>query len=543
MISIASERLQAAGVKGSFGTSATPSVRCMLKAEDYNIYGSNLADGFVIVAKDENVRPVLAYGDSHLDVDNMPSNMKWCLGLIERHLAKAGSAAAGRRNAKYTPVANFITTKWGQSSPYNLLTPSVDGNHCPVGCVATAMAQCMNVFKYPASASFAAVYSIKDAKKTTTVNSTYSWDYSDSYGNASLLKGKRIAQLMADCGYASGMNYDLSGSGTMLFMAGSALVNCFNYPEESIKCLSRYTCNDEDWYSIIYNEIQNGSPVLYGGDDPTQGGHAFVFSGIDSDGLVYVNWGWNGDGDGFYSIDLLDPSPSSFSESQDMVYGLRVQPLPTDYIQGLITLINDTTCYSFRYEPYVDEEHGYNVQKCIQIDIPTGMGNLNSSTFIGDFGLFAIDQTDGSEWIVAETDRDTLESGYGTYGEGIVYFYDVADLKVGHTYRMSFGARDDRDIRWRSLLCVGGEIAYDVVIGTDGKATITGPVEVPIVTGKPTAIRSTYASANPDGLTRVYDLTGRQVYVAPSQSFNLWDVPARGILVVSDANGSRRVVR
>ena len=167
---------------------------------------------------------------------------------------------------------------------------------------------------------------------------------------------------------------------------------------------------------------------------------------------------------------------------------------------------------------------------------------MNSSSFIGDFGLFAIDLTDSSEWVVAETDRDTLETGYGVWGDSIIYFYDVADLKVGHTYRMSFGVRDDRDIRWRSLLCPGGEIAYDVTIGADGNATITGPVQVPIVAGNTSAVRS-LAATKDDGLTRVYDLSGRQVYVAPTRSFNLWEVPARGVLVVSDANGSRRIVR
>lgn len=542
MMAIAASRLQTAGVKATFDNDKTPAVRCLQQTSEYNIYGSTLADGFVIVAKNENVPPVLAYGDTPLDVNRMPTDMQWCLNLMERRIAKNGQAVATGLPEIFSPVANFVTTKWGQGSPYNLLTPSVDGEHCPTGCVATAMAQCMNVFKYPASASFEEEYSVKNAKKTATVNSSYSWNYSDSYGASSLIAGKRIGQLMVDCGYAASMNYDIDNSGTYGFLAGYALVNHFNYPEQCVKHMSRFNMSDEEWFNIIYREIQNGSPVLYGGNDAKNGGHAFVFSGMDADGLVYINWGWDGTGNGYFAIDLLDSPQGSFTELQEMIFGIRVQPLPTDHIYGWITALNDSVGYNFRYEPYINEEHGYNVQKCIQIDLYEGFYNMNSSTFCGEFGLFAIDLTDGSEWVVAETDPDTLMTGYGAFGDSIMYFYDVADLKVGHTYRMSFGARDYRDTRWRSLLCEGGEIAYDVTIGADGNATITGPVQVPIVAGNTSAVRS-LAATKDDGLTRVYDLSGRQVYVAPTRSFNLWEVPARGVLVVSDANGSRRIVR
>ena len=542
MMAIAASRLQAAGVKASFGTDKTPAVRCLKQTQEYNIYGSTVADGFVIVAKNENVRPVLAYGDTPLDVDRMPADMKWCLSLMERRLAKIDHYVATGLPEQFSPVANFITTKWSQDSPYNLLTPTIDGEHSLVGCVATALAQCMNVFKYPASASFEEEYYVLGSKKTATVNSKYSWNYADSYGSSSLIAGKRIGQLMVDCGYATCMQYDKDGSGTYNYLAGRALVTHFKYPEQCVKYIDRYLMTEEEWFNTIYSEIQNGSPVLYGGNDPKEGGHAFVLCGMDADGLVYCNWGWSGKGDGFFDINLMDSPLGSFTENQCMTYGIRVQPLPTDQIYGWISSLNDSVGYSFRYEPFVDEEHGYNVQKCIQIDLYEGMANMNSSTFCGEFGLFAIDLTDGSEWVVAETDPDTLMTGYGAFGDSIMYFYDVADLKVGHTYRMSFGARDYRDTRWRSLLCEGGEIAYDVVIGADGKATITGPVAAPVVYGNTSAVGSV-AAAKSDGLTRVYDLSGRQVYVAPTRSFNLWDVPARGIFVVSDANGSRRIVR
>ena len=46
-----------------------------------------------------------------------------------------------------------------------------------------------------------------------------------------------------------------------------------------------------------------------------------------------------------------------------------------------------------------------------------------------------------------------------------------------------------------------------------------------------------------DGLTRVYDMQGRLVHTAPTATFNLWKVPARGVLVVKQGNTVRKVAR
>jgi hypothetical protein len=46
-----------------------------------------------------------------------------------------------------------------------------------------------------------------------------------------------------------------------------------------------------------------------------------------------------------------------------------------------------------------------------------------------------------------------------------------------------------------------------------------------------------------DGITRVYDMQGRLVHTAPTATFNLWKVPARGVLVVKQGNTVRKVAR
>ena len=83
--------------------------------------------------------------------------------------------------------------------------------------------------------------------------------------------------------------------------------------------------------NTIYSELSAGRPILYTGVDPGAGGHAFVFDGIDADGKIHVNWGWDGTGNGFYDIADLNPTDERgkpgndhFNKQQSMLYGLRM---------------------------------------------------------------------------------------------------------------------------------------------------------------------------------------------------------------------------
>ena len=74
--------------------------------------------------------------------------------------------------------------------------------------------------------------------------------------------------------------------------------------------------------NIIYKELSDGCPIIYGGNSGT-GGHSFVFDGYDEDGLVSVNWGWEGVDDGYFTLKLSIPGDCTFNTWQDMVVGLE----------------------------------------------------------------------------------------------------------------------------------------------------------------------------------------------------------------------------
>ena len=553
-------------VKGMLGgTKSQMELLCVSNEKAFSVFTPESGKGFVIVAKSDKMEPVIGYGAGHFDADNIPSGLKWYLDEVSRELEAAeqrGIRHAPRRAiATYTPVENFVTTQWSQEFPYDRKTP----NNWPSGCVATALAQCMNYCQWPASASFTGTYYIttkrgtqeKTERKTEDVSTTYTWPYKDTYKSFGRW-GDNVDELLRDCGYATYMDYSKDGSGAVSYMTGVALTTVFGYPEESVKYLQYdYLCDPDLWAQIIYDELGKRSPVYYAASDASSGGHAFVFSGIDEDGLVYVNWGWRGTADGFYAITNLNPKANGeenlFDHSMSVVYGIRPQPLPTDHIEGRIYAYTGDP-FTFRFGTEKDDDEVEHIT--LYCDIPYGFINLNSSEFRGVFGLFAQDLTEGTDWVIEPDlqDRDTIPAGYGYAGSSAeykeFYFYYFIDgekgLKPGHTYRMSFGTKDDREGTWHSILCHGGELAYDITYTGDPATCVISEekTQVPILTSIHDVHPDNAAGdMTSDIFTRVYNTSGRLVYIVPTSQFNLWDIPAHGVLIVKQGKNVRKVVR
>ena len=536
-------------VKGVTSKRVQPAtLECVADDDTYAVFTPGKgADGFVIVAKSDLVDPLIGYSTKRFNADDMPAALKWYLTTVSRHLTdiENGLAKAPRRTAAtFIPVENFVTTQWSQDYPFNQKTPSKYLS----GCVATAMAQCLNYRQYPASVDFDGDYYVtkKVGKKETLVNqeehvsTTYTWPYKDKYASFGKYDDN-IDELLRDCGYATYMQYSEEGSGTSTYLSGVALVDVFGYPEESVKYYEM-DCfgNKDEWNQIVYDELAFRSPIIYAAHDPSYevGGHAFLFSGVDEEGLVYVNWGWRGSANGFYDIALLNPknggSTDHYTDYQCMVTGIRPTPLPTDQIQTRIYGFTGDP-YTFRWGTETDdngEEH-----HTLYADIPYGLINYCPSSFVGVFGIFAEDLTDSTTWVIEEElqDRDTIPAGYGWCSTdesykafGFYYYIDSEKgLKPGHTYRMSFGTKDDREGTWHSLLCFGGELAYDITY-TGDPATSTVDPEVKYLTSAIHNLPAAVSDRHP-AMDLWFDLSGRRV-----------TQPSHGIYL---RNGKKIVVR
>ena len=57
-----------------------------------------------------------------------------------------------------------------------------------------------------------------------------------------------------------------------------------------------YDNDDNNWDNILYEELSSNRPIIY-----TGGNHAWVIDGYQ-DGAFHMNWGWDGDMDGYYKV-------------------------------------------------------------------------------------------------------------------------------------------------------------------------------------------------------------------------------------------------
>ena len=245
-------------------------------------------------------------------------------------------------------VGPLIQTTWGQEMPYYLQCPKQNGEYCVVGCVATAMAQVMNYWQYPTDLPalnryYSSGFGYVPALPATTVdynlmlNSYCHWDYNtssliqDTYTDA---QAQEVAKLGRYCGQAAEMQYSPEGSGAYTWDQETAMQD-FGYTSAVLKSKSsgwggwgsdNYTT--AQWENMLKVEIDAGRPILYSATDPSEGGHAFICDGYNSDGKFHFNLGWYGTCDGWYATTALnmthrDGDVLRFSSSHEIITNIQ----------------------------------------------------------------------------------------------------------------------------------------------------------------------------------------------------------------------------
>lgn len=81
---------------------------------------------------------------------------------------------------------------------------------------------------------------------------------------------------------------------------GNSISSEFNLQNDY---LYKGSYSQSGWEAMIYANLSSGRPLLYSGSNPTSGGHAVVLDGYQSStGLFHFNFGWGGQGDGYYTV-------------------------------------------------------------------------------------------------------------------------------------------------------------------------------------------------------------------------------------------------
>ena len=335
--------------------------------EPFYIFNAEGKKGFVVVSGDDRTEPILGYSDQgEISVENMPENLEYWLECYEVQMktldqAKTAGSRGITRSASKAAVAPLIQTKWDQFEPYNLMCPDgsyVDydetgynsANRCVTGCVATAMAQVMYYHQWPESCGpinpYDIIYRYENVGTEEAPNwqpvidhsfhglegTEFKWnDMALSYTtNVTGTSADAVAELMRYCGQAVNMNYGLSkNGGSSAGVSAWDMATYFNYSKNA-RSVYRMFYSVTEWEDMIYQELANNRPVLYGGSSAS-GGHEFICDGYDGNGLFHFNWGWSGGSDGFFVLSLANPQElgsgggtniDGYSYIQDAIIGL-----------------------------------------------------------------------------------------------------------------------------------------------------------------------------------------------------------------------------
>ncbi len=317
-------------------------------ATDYYVFNVSNGEGFVIVAGDDRVKPILAYSTTgSFDPNNMSEGFQFTLdGFCEeiqyvrehnltatpdivaewRSVNEKGSLNRGGQTR--TVVGPLCQTLWNQNFPWNSQCPEDpegSGGHVYAGCVATAMGMVMKFWEWPAQGVGSHSYHPEGyAQQSANFGETeYHFELMPNTLDSTSTEEEyfEIAQLLHHLGISVDMMYSGSGSGAYSDAVPSALRSYF-----------RYNCNDhvtnygnwwpgwgytnEEWAQMLKDGgLDELLPLYYSGqDDSGAGGHAYVCDGYDENDYFHFNWGWSGRDNAWCPIGALNTTRYAFNQ-------------------------------------------------------------------------------------------------------------------------------------------------------------------------------------------------------------------------------------
>lgn len=291
-----------------------------------NLYAfADDADGsYVIVAGDDCVEPVLAYG--HTGTSNifmMPEPIQLMLLSYDQQIGTMRSENASSRAPEASsrePIAPLIQTMWHQYLPFNYNCPydEIAGRNTVVGCVALALAQLMYYYQYPQGTTVEIpAYTTYGRYELPALPPT-TFDYSKMHLNYDMIDDDKrntidptdpsiaeVTKLLLYAGCALKMEYSTDGSASVFdneliaryfgFDKGARYLRAGNYPHDV-------------WEEMVYNELKAGRPVPYSAGAVGNQSHQFIIDGYDGKGFFHANVGEIGRGgfDSFFRLGVLN---------------------------------------------------------------------------------------------------------------------------------------------------------------------------------------------------------------------------------------------
>ena len=447
------------------------------------VFGRN-GGGFVIIAGDDNVTPILGFSDrNEFKVDGMPDNVKWWMERMKAYVRSVTIPEPGVKEqwaefvgTKSGPIIGTVTDKvekltpeWdqGNNDPFyfgngvhvfNAKCPKQGGNYTLTGCVATALAELLTYqsgqsgvdmpdngsglvggydpgsgFVAPAQYSLGTVYDWENLRTLSTIA-----DVKDAVdaGNTALLNN--LGQLMADLGATVEASYSTSGTSASTEYSPIHLSEHFGFNKAAYYAkASDYSYRK--WVDMLKNELEK-RPLIYNGYTSGNAGHAFIFDGYgkyEGVDVFHVNFGWGGSNNGYYYHTNLDSENGNYSYNCGAVFDFYPGGSSTYPVKLVAQFRDETYCgVSLQKTSY-----GYIINYCIKNN---GLGDYTGRI------KFVRKKKDNSETVLmGPVDYSVYSGTYSWSGRG---YFSVDDITFGERVICYYEDGDN----WVQLGCVAG---------------------------------------------------------------------------------------
>jgi len=455
--------------------------------------------GFVIIAGDDNVPPVLAISDrSEFKVEGMPENVRWWMSRMKVFVrsAKVQSPEARAQWAKFagtkagsaitgtvTVISEHLTPEWDQCGTlsgrpvYNSKCPVVDGEYTLTGCGATAVCELMTTLSgiYPAETpthgegTVAPYEPIEGCVSASTPEHPYVLGTPYDWAGLRSLAGKEaiekaiqegrtdlvdnMDQLMADVGAAINSHYSVA-DGTATDEAGiiGGMVKYFGFNKRAYRSIaSDHT--PRQWSEKLKGELALRPLFYFGFTEDMTSGHAFVldaygqYEGAD---VFHVNFGWSGICNGYFYEGNYDCDGSpDFNFSWMCGAFFDFYPAPESNWPKVVRLIPENG-YGFRYSgnaPAAKEDQVLLNEVCFK--------NEGEEPYVGKMRVVVVN-TKGT--VMQVFDEWEFTSGNPLAVSGSMFYGCSASDNVFMAYDFALGDKiilqyttDDRNEVWEKV--------------------------------------------------------------------------------------------
>jgi len=489
-----------------FGTKAA------LTAPAYFVF-NNPDGGWVIISGEDAVNPVIAYSNTgSFKANGMPSNLKYWMSGIRDNINSARKDNLKRsetverawqcigERTKSGDTKTITTALWSQEDPYNQLCPKNSGEsyRSVTGCVATAMAIMMRHYQWPTKGT-GTLASYKTETYNTSISSINISNQTYNYSDMPMTDGSStswtsaqktaVATLMYHCGVMVQMDYTY-GEGSAAYSADviPAVSAHMGYSKNAVE-LYRYMMPLGDWFFKIKGAIDAGNVLMYGGSGD-DGGHQFICDGYDVDNAkIHINWGWGGQDNGFFTLDLSIPSSYAFDYYQSCMFDLVPDKSGTSTAADVIIELGDAEDYGGEYKGI--ELASGTIAKGSTVKFNVGsILNYTNDAYSGKIKLAlvgfdgTIKQTIGSETTFSLSSMTLVDKSFqGTItsdlapGDFFAMFYTKKDGSwtympwdsEGGTIQGAYGVSDARIIRVKNSYSAGDRFNLDLMSITPGQ--------------------------------------------------------------------------